>query len=92
MPYVNVWVDDPYDCCPKCKKLDDEIRDALKFLRDGENDKASQLLGIAVNDESAIKRQKIDNELASIYSDWLRQVPRPDFLTFAHRIRKETRT
>ena len=93
MPYVTVWID-PDEACEDCRALDDlrgAVAEALKLARDGDVLGVVRVLSAAQPDSTAMRERDKERELAKLYEDWLLcPMPRPDFLTFAHKRRKHS--
>lgn len=91
MPYVEVWIEDP-ECsgdCRRAEKAHEAMEIALERLREGDHIGAIRTLGSATGDHLHRREADKEKELANLYSSWLKQpIPRPEFLTFAHKNRK----
>lgn len=97
MPYVEVWVEDPA-CngdCHRAEKAQEAMEDALEQIRSGDHLGAMLTLGKATGD-TQLRREaekEKEKELVNLYSSWLKQpIPRPEFLSFAHKHRKLSAT
>ena len=93
MPYVTVWID-PDEACDDCRALDDlrgAAAEALRLARDGDALGVVRVLSAVQPDSIATRERDKERELAKLYDAWLLYpLPRPEFLTFAHKRRRHT--
>lgn len=70
-----------------------EVREAVAALKDGQTSQAITRLSRLAPDPDLEREQKKETELADLLAQWQKlALPRPDFLTFAHKRRKWSAT
>ena len=93
MPYVTVWAE-PEEACEDCQDLDDlrgAAAEALKLARAGDVLGVVRVLSAVQPDSIARAERDKERELAKLYEDWLlHPLPRPEFLSWAHKRRRHT--
>lgn len=92
MPFVSVWIDPSDIDDPAAERRLEKMTAALTALREGDSEAAVAILSSEASDKQLQREKAKEREFRRLYDEWhALPMPRPEFLTFAHSKRTETR-